>query len=148
MAVPVPKVEFHTQVPDRLLYACRLLRKAAASGARVLVTADEASLAQLDPLLWSFSATDFVPHCFADAPPPVLEASPIVLTPKPPAQAAQTILLNLGPDLPAGFEQFARIIEIVSDAQADKQQARSRWKRYAAAGCDLSSRELPSAAPR
>lgn len=144
--MPVPKVEFHTQVPDRLLYACRLLRKAAASGARVLVTADQETLAQLDQLLWTFSSTDFVPHCLAEAPPHLLENTPIVLSAKPPVHTQQGILLNLGPDLPAGFEQFARIIEIVSADITDKQQARSRWKRYAGAGCALSSHELPAQA--
>lgn len=140
--MPVPKVEFHTQVPDRLLYACRLLRKAAASGAQVLVTADEETLAQVDQMLWTFSAIDFVPHCFADAPPNLLENTPVVLSASPPAQTQLGILLNLGPDLPAGFEQFARIIEIVSEDMTDRQQARKRWKRYANAGCALSSHDL------
>lgn len=142
------KVEFHTQATNRLLYACRLLRKAAASEARVLVTADEETLLQLDQLLWTFSGTDFVPHCLSDAPTQVLENTPIVLTQSPPAHATQAILLNLGPDLPAGFEQFERIIEIVSEDLNDKQQARSRWKRYASAGCELSSHDLQTTAPR
>lgn len=132
-------VEFHTQAPEKLLYACRLLRKAAASAARVLVTADAATLAQLDQQLWAFSSTEFVPHCFDDAPAQVLDSSPIVLTPALPEKAEQTILLNLGSVVPAGFEQFARIIEIVSEDEDDKRQARSRWKHYAASGCQLSS---------
>lgn len=144
----VPKVEFHTQVPDRLLYACRLLRKAAAGGAQVLVTADDETLEQFDLLLWTFSGTDFVPHCLSDAPMQVLENTPIVLTQTPPAHATQGILLNLGSDLPVGFEQFGRIIEIVSEEMNDKQRARSRWKRYASAGCELSSHDLQATAPR
>lgn len=145
--MPVPKVEFHTQAPDRMLYACRLLRKAAASGAQVLVTADDETLTQLDQLLWTFSGTDFVPHCFADAPTQMLENTAIVLTPNPQIHAPQAILLNLGMDLPAGFEQFGRIIEIVTEETTDRQQARSRWKRYASAGCDLSSHDLKATAP-
>lgn len=144
----VSKVEFHTQASDRLRYACRLLRKAAASGARVLVTADEETLQQLDQLLWTFSGTDFVPHCYQDAPTEVLENSPIVLGPHPEEHTAQAILLNLGSDLPAGFDAFERIIEIVSEEQNDKQQARRRWKRYASAGCELSSHDLQAAAPQ
>ena len=140
--MPTPTVEFHTQVPDRLLYACRLLRKAAASGAQVLVTADEETLAQFDQLLWTFSSTDFVPHCTAEATKQQLENTPIVLSANPPAHAQQGILLNLGPDLPAGFEQFARIIEIVSEDMTDRQQARKRWKHYASAGCALSNHDL------
>jgi DNA polymerase-3 subunit chi len=146
--MPVTKVEFHSQVPDRLLYACRLLRKAAASSAQVLVTADEDTLMQFDQLLWSFSSTDFVPHCFQDAPMQVVGNTPIVLTPSPQTHAAQPTLLNLGSDVPVGFEQFARIIEIVSTDVNDKQRARSRWKRYAGSDCELSNRDLQAIAPR
>jgi len=137
--MPVTEVEFHTQTPDRLLYACRLLRKAASSAARVLVTAETETLKQLDRQLWSFSSTDFVPHCFQDAPARVLDNSPIVLAPTLPAEAPQSVLLNLGAEVPAGVEQFARIIEIVSEDALDKQQARSRWRQYAALGCKLTS---------
>ncbi|MDI1243962.1 MAG: DNA polymerase III subunit chi [Rhodoferax sp.] len=142
------KVEFHSQVPDRLQDACRLLRKAAASSARVQVTADENTLTQLDQFLWSFSGTDFVPHCFQDAPLQVLENTAIVLTPNPQAHTAQWTLVNLGPEVPVGFEQFTRIIEIVSKDLNDKQDARRRWKHYAGSGCELSNLELQPTAPR
>ncbi|MDD2918510.1 MAG: DNA polymerase III subunit chi [Rhodoferax sp.] len=144
--MPVTNVEFHTHTPDRLLYACRLLRKAAASAAQILVTADVDTLDQLDRQLWAFSSTDFVPHCFQDAPSQVLDNSPIVLTPSLPANAAQTILLNLGSEVPAGFEQFARVIEIVSEDANDKRQARGRWKHYAGSGCHLSSHDFQAKA--
>jgi DNA polymerase-3 subunit chi len=142
------KVEFHTQAPDKLLYACRVLRKAAASGAKVQVTADEETLRQFDQLLWTFSNTDFVPHCLQDAPAQALANSPILLTPTPQADASCTILLNLGSGVPAGFEQFDRLIEIVGEDSSDKQQARSRWKHYAGSGCAMSSRDLQASAPR
>ena len=142
------KVEFHTQAPDKLLYACRLLRKAAASGTRVQVPADEDTLRQFDQLLWTFSNIDFVPHCLQDAPAQMLENSPILLTPQPQADATRAILLNLGSGVAEGFEQFDRIIEIVCEDGDDKLQARNRWKRYAGAGCDMSSRNLQTQTPR
>ncbi|MDP2678994.1 MAG: DNA polymerase III subunit chi [Rhodoferax sp.] len=140
-------VEFHTQVPDRLLHACRWLRKAAASAAQVRVTADEETLLLLDQRLWTFSSTDFVPHCFQDAPAQVLENTAIVLSPHLPAPTASAILLNLGSGVPAGFEQFARVIEIVSEDANDKQEARNRWKHYASMGCKLTNHSLPAKAP-
>ncbi|HSO44857.1 MAG TPA: DNA polymerase III subunit chi [Rhodoferax sp.] len=144
--MPVTKVEFHTQAPDRLLYACRLLRKAAAGAAPVLVTADMETLDQLDRQLWAFSSTDFVPHCFQDAPSQVLDNSPVVLSPNLPANATQTILLNMGSGVPAGFEQFARVIEIITEDASDKRQARSRWKHYAGSGCHLTSHDFQARA--
>jgi DNA polymerase-3 subunit chi len=52
------EIAFHFNAPDKLAYACRLLRKAVNSGARVVVTGDAASLQALDTLLWTFSAGD------------------------------------------------------------------------------------------
>ncbi len=40
-------IAFHVNLADRLAYACRLLRKAAASGSRVLVTGPQADLRAL-----------------------------------------------------------------------------------------------------
>ena len=144
--MPATKVEFHTKAPDRMLYACRLLRKAAAGAAQVMVTADMETLDQFDRQLWAFSGTDFVPHCFQDAPAHVLANSPIVLAAALPATAAQSILLNLGSEVPPGFEHFARVIEIVSEEANDQRQARSRWKHYAGSGCQLSSHDLQTRA--
>ena len=56
------EIAFHVNVPDRLAYACRLLRKAVRQGARVAVTAPPATLRGLDRALWTFEPTEFVPH--------------------------------------------------------------------------------------
>ena len=58
------EVAFHFNAPDRVAYACRLLRKAVASGAKLVVTGSPDVLQQLDRALWTFSAVDFVPHFF------------------------------------------------------------------------------------
>jgi DNA polymerase III subunit chi len=56
------EVEFHTGVAEPLLFACKLLRKAARQGVRVQVTAPAQQLAALDRALWTFDERDFVPH--------------------------------------------------------------------------------------
>ena len=56
------EVEFHVNVPDRLQYACRLLRKASRKGVRVAVTGSPATLSELDRHLWNFEAEEFLPH--------------------------------------------------------------------------------------
>ena len=60
------EVEFHYNVSDKLAYSCRLLRKARAGGARLLVTGEPVMLAQLDQMLWTFSSTEVLPHCRSD----------------------------------------------------------------------------------
>ena len=73
------EIEFHFNVPDKLLYACRLLRKVYRSGARAVVCAEPAQLAQLDQLLWAFAPTEFVPHCLVTAGEHQLAVTPLLL---------------------------------------------------------------------
>ncbi|MDZ4145642.1 MAG: DNA polymerase III subunit chi [Burkholderiales bacterium] len=128
------EIAFHFNASDKLAYTCRLLRKAVASGARVVVTAEPPTLQQLDVALWTFSALDFLPHCAAQATPEVVARSPIVLTGVPADAPHQQVLVNLSDNLPDGFERFERLIEVVSGDAADRQAARQRWKHYADRG--------------
>ena len=81
-------IAFHVNLADPEGYACRLLRKASASGAQVVVVGDPAQLRALDQALWTFSPADFVAHAVAGATPaPVLARTPIVLAPEAAAPA-------------------------------------------------------------
>lgn len=137
------EVAFHFNAPDKLAYACRLLRKAVGGGARVVVTAPAEELARLDSLLWTFSQTDFIAHVREPAEPRLLAASPVVLTesPEQPLPHRQ-VLVNLGDQLPAGFEHFERVIEVVSLDEGDRQQARGRWKQYTERGYTIVRHDL------
>ena len=131
------EVAFHFNVSQFAPYACRLLRKAHQSGAKVTVVAPLAELDPLDELLWTFSAAEFLPHCRWDAPEPVRARSPILLT--APETLVHTthheVLLHWGSEMPPqGFETFARLIELVSQDESDRQVARKRWKHYADRG--------------
>ncbi len=130
-------IDFHFNAPGQLGYACRLLRKAVASGATLVVTGSDQTLAQLDLALWTFSATDFVPHCDVSAQASILDKSPVVLAASLQCVPHHGILLNLGALVPAGFESFDRVIEVVSQADDDRQQARLRWKHYTRLACTL-----------
>ena len=139
------EIAFHFNAPDKLAYACRLLRKAVASGAQVVVTGDEASLKALDTLLWTFAPLEFVPHCRADSPMEQRMVSPIVLT----SQLASDqnlphhqVLLNLGDDVVPGYEHFERTIEVVTLEEQDRQNARQRWKHYADRGYAITRHDL------
>lgn len=137
------EVAFHFNVPDKLGYACRLLRKAAGSGAKVVVTGEAELLRALDTELWTFSALEFLPHCHAaSADAQVLAASPIVLADAPRATPHQEVLVNLGTRIPDGFERFERLIEVVTQEDEDRQQARMRWKHYADRGYAIKRHDL------
>lgn len=128
-------VEFHFNAPDKVGYACRLLRKAVGRGAKLVVTGEPALLRELDIALWTFSPLEFVPHCYGDAAgAAVLAASPVVLADSAGAAPHQEVLVNLGPAVPEGFERFERLIEVVTVDEADRVQGRRRWKHYADRG--------------
>lgn len=136
------EVAFHFNAPDKLGYACRLLRKAVGSGARVVVTGEAALLRELDVALWTFSALEFVPHCHGSGDPATLAASPVVLADSPRTAPHQQVLVNLGLPVPEGFERFERLIEVVTLEDEDRQQARQRWKHYADRGYAITRHDL------
>ena len=136
------EVAFHFNAPDSLSYACRLLRKAVGSGAKVVVTGPPDTLRELDALLWTFSATDFVPHCLADSEAHVVAASPVILATSIASTAHQQVLLNLGRLVPEGFDRFERVIELVGQDEQQRQLARARWKQYTDRGYAITRHDL------
>ena len=136
------EVAFHFNAPDPVAYGCRLLRKAVASGAKLVVTGSPDELQQLDRALWTFSPVDFLPHCFLDSEPYVLAASPVVLSSTTLALPHQQVLINLGQLVPDGFERFERVIEVVGLEDEDRQSARSRWKTYTDQGYAITRHDL------
>jgi DNA polymerase III subunit chi len=141
------EIAFHVNAPDKLDYACRLLRATQKKSAQVLVLGPLDALKSLSSKLWGMSPTEFLPHCLADAEPAVLAQSPIVLSAELPANAAESqVLLNLGAVLPSGFERFERLIELVGQDSDDLQAARTRWKHYKDRGYALSRYDVVSKA--
>lgn len=140
-------IEFHVNAPDKVGFACRLLRKAVGRGARLLVTGEPELLRELDVALWTFSAVDFVPHCYgAAAGPAVLAASPVILADTAREAPNPQVLVNLGSRVPDGFERYERLIEVVTTAEADLQHGRRRWKHYADRGYALVKHDLAARA--
>ena len=141
-------IAFHFNAPDKLSYSWRLLRKIYLSGATVAVTAEPEVLAELDTLLWSFAAAEFIPHCMAGAPPQTVAVTPIFLAAALDGTSARAVLVNLGAGVPDGFEKFDRLIEVVSLSSDDLQAGRLRWKDYAARGYRSKMYDLADRAER
>jgi DNA polymerase-3 subunit chi len=131
------RIDFHSNVPDKIQYACRLVRKARAADCRVvLFAADRAQLGLLDDALWTFSELEFLPHVMADdklaAQTPVLLADSDRIT-----LPHHQILVNLSATTPAHFTQFERLLEIVSSEPADTAAGRERYRFYQQHGYPL-----------
>jgi DNA polymerase-3 subunit chi len=126
------RIDFHTNVPDKVAYACRLARKAWAANNRVVLMAeDDAQLAELNAAMWTFSATDFLPHVLAgDA---LAADTPIILTDNDEAELPHThkeLLVNLSRRAPSHIAQFERMIEVISSDEDDAAAGRKRYVAY------------------
>ena len=124
------QIDFHSGVPDKVAYACRLLRKAYGSTSRVVVLAEDAAqLAELDKALWTFSGIDFLPHAHAND--PLAPDSAIVLTDSDEGELPEAgLLVNLSRRAPGQFESFPRLIEVISTDEADVAAGRLRYAAY------------------
>lgn len=125
------RIDFHTNVGDKIAYACRLTRKAYLARKQVVLLAEDgAQLAALNAALWSFSALDFLPHVLAgDALAPV---TPIILSASESEELPHfDVLVNLARRQPANFARFQRVVEIVSADPEDAAAGRVRYKLYA-----------------
>ena len=135
-------VAFHFNVNDRLHYTCRLVRKAVAAGTSLVVKGPGATLEQLDRELWTFSATEFVPHGHADDSISLVHRSAVLLCESLDSAPVRDVLINLAEEVPTGFETFDRVIEVVSADPVERGHARQRWKHYSKAGLELIQHDL------
>lgn len=120
------RIDFHFNTPEKLAYSCRLIRKAYRSGHRVWVYSDDLEqLHRLDRMLWSFSATDFIPHVMHDH--PLAGRTAIVLSNQMQGSEPFKLGIHIGSELPAGFSSFERWIEVVGRDESDRQCARKRY---------------------
>ena len=137
------EVAFHFNAPDKLAYACRLARKATRQDVRLVITASLPDLQRLDRMLWALGPSDFVAHCLDDADEDMRQASAVLLAAEPLSCGPRDLLVNLGDAVPRGFEQFARLVEVVSQSDAaDRGRARERWRHYAAQGYQIVRHDL------
>jgi DNA polymerase-3 subunit chi len=124
------RIDFHTNVTDKIDYTCRLIRKASAANCRIIVfDTDTSQLHRLNEALWTFSETDFLPHVMLnDA---LMVQTPIILTDKDDVDFPHLeLLVNLSPHIPVNFSRFKRVIEIVSREQQDTLAGRTRYRSY------------------
>jgi DNA polymerase-3 subunit chi len=146
------EVDFHTGVTEPVDYLCRLLRKAAGRGARVLVRAPEAGLDLLDRALWVFDPQAFVAHLRlveGRVPAPTLHRTPVWLVPPslpwpvelPPCNTL--VRWQCQPDADLG--DWLRVIEVVSDDPAERAMARQQWRACEARGLAVRHHAVPAA---
>jgi len=144
------RIDFHSNVSDKLEYACRLTRKiwsATPEGQpvrNIIMVGEKADLKKLDELLWTFSSTDFLPHCFiedeAAADTPILltdDFSSPALDQVPHADVMIHLGMRMPQDVPGLVARFPRIVEVVTVNEAERLAGRERYKAYRELGHEL-----------
>lgn len=131
------RIDFHSNVPDKINYTCRLIRKARAADCRIIVfDNDRIELDLLNEALWTFSKSDFLPHVLMGD--PLVAQTAIVLTEDASATFPHhELLINLTQQVPDDFSRFARIIEVISTEQQDTLAGRERYRHYQQQGISL-----------
>lgn len=131
------RIDFHTNVGNSLMYACRLVRKAYQAGEQAVVLAEPARLRAFDEMLWTFSPLDFVPHCMADN--TLAGVTPIVLATDLERAPHHRVLLNLGAAVPQQFARFERLLEVIGDTPDELAAGRDRYRFYRDRGYALNN---------
>ncbi len=134
------RIDFHSNVPDKLGYVCRLVRKAYGAGQKVVVHGQPTQLAELDARLWTFSPLDFLPHCGVDS--PNASVTPIVLAASLDGVPHHQLLINLDAQAPGQFASFERLIEVVGAGADDRDAGRERYRFYRERGYPLTHHDL------
>lgn len=136
------RIDFYLDAEDRLQVACRIAAKAHAQSLRTAIYAPDGETAKaIDRMLWMAPSTGFFPHVMADH--KLAPETPIVIAREAPASDHHDdVLINLGPEQPATFARYRRLVEIVGRDEADKQAARSRYKFYRDRGYEIHTHKL------
>ena len=116
---------------QRWAFACRLTEKAYLRDLSVVIVSDTLIDARaLDDLLWTFDERSFIPHKISADEHAADPATKVHLTALPAAAPPADLLVNLAACLPAHWERYPRIAEII-DADAERRRlGRERFKTY------------------
>jgi DNA polymerase III subunit chi len=137
----VTQIDFYTHVENKLATACTLAGKAHSRGLRVTVLCPDPESAQrFDRLLWTTPAIGFVPHCAPDD--PLAAETPVIVDWRGEQFPHEDVLLNLRAEWPPFFSRFRRLVEIVSRDDADRAQARERFRHYRDRGYEIHTHDL------
>jgi len=144
------RIDFHSNVADKLLYCCRLSRKILASAESaghlrsIVIVGTPKELQELDTLMWTFSNTDFLPHAWLDQ--DAAQETPIVFVNdldqlKDNVVLHRDVLIYLKNEVPHQLdtllERFPRWVEVVTTQEDERLAGRERYKLYRQMGHEL-----------
>ncbi len=135
------EIIFYTFADDPLDVARRVAAKAYCQGRQVMIYAPQQATADaVDRLLWTTPALGFVPHCRdRDA---LAGETPVLIGADPDALRSADVLINLHHEQPPAFARYERLVEIIGQDQAGREQGRERYRFYQTRGYALKTHDL------
>ena len=122
-------------------FICQLTEKAFKKGHKIHIhTADNLQTERMDGLMWTFNDLSFLPHVKMND--EKAEETPIHISHDQDKTLINDVLINLKSEVPVIYEQFARVVEIVSGDAQQQQSARQRYRYYQQRGCTVNSHEV------
>ena len=135
------EVSFYTHATDKLAVARQIAAKAWGQKLNVLIYAPDPAVASaIDRLLWTQPALSFLPHCRDDH--PLAGATPVIIGERADVLSRTDVLINLGSEPPPVFSRFERLVEIVTEEEADVASGRQRYRFYKDRGYELVNHDL------
>ncbi len=123
---------------EKLKFACRVAHQAFSQGLKVyLQTNDLSQSEELDKLLWTFSQNSFIPHAIVGMRALKWEDFPVQIGSKDNVQGVVEdvdVLISLLVDIPQQYEQYRRIVDLITADLSDKAAGRIRYRFYRDAG--------------
>jgi len=137
----VTEITFYTFADSPLDVARRVATKAYGQGKQVMIYAPDAAVADaIDRLLWTTPALGFVPHCRdSDA---LAGETPVLIGANADALRQADVMINLHTEQPPTFARFERLVEIVGQDDAGREQGRARYRFYQTRGYALKTHDL------
>jgi DNA polymerase-3 subunit chi len=132
---------------QRWAFACRLTEKAYLRDLRIVIVNDTLADAQaLDDLLWTFNERSFVPHQVCLDEHSADPGTKVHITVEPTNPPPADLLVNLTARLPAHWERYPRIAEIIDADEERRRLGRERFKSYRDLKVTLETHQLDETA--
>lgn len=139
------KIDFYvletTGGQQSLFFACQLIEKIYAEHQQLYVHTNSREEAErLDALLWTYHDDSFLPHSLYQ--PDVISSAPIQIGYGEAPKEMTKVMLTLCSAIPAFYEQFTEVMEIVFPDPPVQQLARERYRQYRDQGHDVNTHKL------
>jgi DNA polymerase III subunit chi len=135
------RIDFYFNVDNKLGYLAELASTALSRQRRLFVfVPDESVAAKAEHAFSSHVPTAFLPHCRVHH--ALAEETPILIDWQGEQLLHDDVLVNLRSEYPPFFSRFKRLIEIVGKDDADREEARGRYRFYRDRGYEIHSHDI------